>query len=433
MSPLSVEANHPKRTPLIDHLRSAPNQRLEWQPRAPLLAILIRWCTLCSLTLICPLGCQSPPPDHIGDLLELLEGQRWAEIESRYLNADQLSTFPLKRSLERGYTWIRVTQIRKIGQQFIFAVDLKAPTSQRQEGTSELVDSAEISSERSESPSSVERHIFWVNAPQPRLQGDSDLAHKSQTFRGSPLEGELGPLGLIAGWTPPRRVHSSSVDDLSQLPARFSVQSYRVMRGHEPALRNARAMLGVIDSQGSGTIEPGWRGTFNTLDTHWHSTDTKHRGCQRPKKRSKHLITQLDVRLSSHCLQPLLRAAQRQRYTQSFSHQPDIDIGDGGGRELRVSSTQTIDSESYPAPQLDPKAMFNGRISLRQSLGLAASLRPLATITEAIIIAPALTQCIQREVKQWAITSIPRSVPCDVEPVVLFKVSPERSSSSTQP
>jgi hypothetical protein len=74
---------------------------------------------------------------------------------------------------------------------------------------------------------------------------------------------------------------------------------------------------------------------------------------------------------------------------------------------------------------------FSGRISLKQPLNFKTQLRPLPTLSEAMIIAPSLIKCIQREVKRWSLKVSPRSTDCEVELAIHFKVSPDDIKDSS--
>jgi hypothetical protein len=395
------------------------------------------------------LGCQPTPSDHLGTLLKALKDQRWTDLEDRYLSVNQLRSFPLKIALDKGAQWAKVARIHRAGRHLIFDVDLKisshhlSETPSQKSSVSLLTSSSgQLSSGRSvlstqhssRPPKSVlQRHTFWVKAPQPQYQGDSVQALNSQTFSGSTLDGELGDLGPIVGWSEPRSVTSSvmRISDI-QAPPRFTARTYRTINDHRDALSNARIKLGVIGVKGSGAIESGWRGTFQVLDTIWRRLNDDRRGCSKPRKRWKRKTLILMNDLQDICHQSLLRAAQRTRYSEVYSHQPHVEIGDEGGREIRDAQTRSMGQyDKDQGGNLKNGVAFSGRISLKQPLNFKTQLRPLPTLSEAMIIAPSLIKCIQREVKRWSLKVSPRSTDCEVELAIHFKVSPDDIKDSS--
>jgi len=417
---------------------------------------MCRWLGYFSFSLPLISGCQSPPSDHVGNLIKAIKDQRWEHLEGRYLSVEQLNSFPLKSALDRGAQWVGVTRIRKLEQYLLFDIDLKeADLSKDPNLTSHQIKSTTLeklpsSSDLDQEPfphkanlkplhieqtqpyQSINRYHFWVTAPRPPIRGDNAQIVNSQTFSGPPIKGELATLGKIAGWSVPQPVTSTSItiSDI-QAPSRFTARSYRTLSGHERVLRHSQEQLGVIGLKGSGAIEPGWRGHFQLLKPRWTSIDSKRKRCQRALMAWKRSTSRLMTILNQSCHRVLLQTAQRTRYFKGNLHQPQVDVTrDGGGRNVRIEQEQlSTSSQSSREMQNNNGVSFNGRISLRQSLDFKAQLRPTPSISEAMIIAPPLTQCLQQEVQRWSAEVLPRSA-CEIEFTIHFKVLPQSQSSS---
>ena len=122
----------------------------------------------------------------------------------------------------------------------------------------------------------------------------------------------------------------------------------------------------------------------------------------------------------------LVRAAQRQRYTHDDSYQPLVVPMTGSRlstRDQQKGDTTHKSKNKNVSPERDVR--LSGRMSLRQPLHLKAQLRPLLIMSEAVIIAPTLSRCIQQGVRHWTIQLLLHQVPCEVEINLHLKVLPK--------
>ena len=162
--------------------------------------------------------------------------------------------------------------------------------------------------------------------------------------------------------------------------------------------------------------------------------------------------------MNTTCLNELLFAAQRARYINPSASMPRVAISQKrGGKnirdeqdkkrlqrflaiakqdsDLRSAQSRSFASSTPISPtylsadkrnlatlhQKENGIDFTGNMNLSQSLSFKAQDRMPPQITEAMIIAPPLTQCIRKVTADWSKKSLPQE-PCQYEIAIHFTV-----------
>jgi hypothetical protein len=350
-----------------------------------------RFLLLIAIILSSSYACQTPPSvdDPLETMIETFKSQNWTEASAYFDDDSKLEAFPLYQAMINGSTWIDLVRVRSLDHHLLFEVDLRASTTEQ----------------------SRLRYTFWGQDPR-----KSDMSKSL-----------INTEGLLTGWSQPYSVEISSID-LSNLdlPTRFSSTSYRIIGSHRKDARMAAQSLGVIGAQGSGAVESGWIGQFEFNAIHLNNRSKRRRKtCKRAKLNWNKYLMVLNNNLHQKCMRPLLFAAQRVRYLNTDFLSDRIDVSKGrGGQAIRQKQDQqrlnhfldTFNNHPNQASE-DTKdqddqlnqitlsengVSFNGRVTVEQSLEFKPKQRPAPRLIETIIIAPPLTQCIQKVTESWS-------------------------------
>lgn len=355
------------------------------------LSIFGRLILLMGLILSSSYACQTPPQvdDPLETMIETFKSQNWTEASAYFDDDSKLEAFPLYQAMINGSTWIDLVRVRSLDHHLLFEVDLRASNGEQ----------------------TRLRYAFW-----------------GQDLRKSDMSKNLiNTDGLLTGWSKPYSVEISSID-LSNLdlPPRFSSTTYRSIGSHRKEARMAAQSLGVIGAQGSGALESGWVGQFEFNAIRLNNR-SKRRGktCKRAKLNWNKYLLVLNNNLHQKCMRPLLFAAQRVRYLDTDFLSDRVDVSKGrGGQAIRHKQDQHrlnhfLDTISKHPKQVSAKTKnqddqldqiypsengvsFNGRVTVEQSLEFKPKQRPAPRLIETIIIAPPLTQCIQKITESWS-------------------------------
>lgn len=337
------------------------------------------------------MGCgDTPPPKESASLIDLLEARDWGAVSSFFKSTQALDEFPLKMALVEGAQWAGLRRIRRLDDHLIFEVDLLS--------TKEL--------------QSRSRYLFWVSTPQSQ-------AH---------MKGEQSRAGLVLGWSPPVVVSRSEVSQLDlTVPLRFGLMSYRELTGHRETQNTARTVLGILGKEGGGASDSEWTIDFKFHHFEFNSLEKKKKNeCKRPLNLWNKLSPMLLQSLRERCAPSLRFAAQRAMLNPQVATPQVVLGGEGGGSALRQAQDQALLARfDTSSPQDDPMksvelgsngVTFNGRVTLQQSLEWSGDTRIVPAVTEAIVIAPNLIQCLQSTTHEWSKSFLP-TTPCE------FKIS----------
>lgn len=351
---------------------------------------------------------EAQPNDSVQDLLSSLETQDWPKAQAFFTPEFPLNQFPLYLALKQGDSWRGLSQIEYIDHHIILHVDLKHLNQSH-------------------------TYVFWLNHSK-----YSEYA-----------KGDQGERPVIQGWLKAQDPQAQSV----LLPTRFTSSSYRLLGQHQQQAQVASTALGILGADGSGALETGWQGRFELrksrllakrLNAVKGKRKIKRKVCRNQRTWSKFLKV-LDNNLNQNCMSELLFAAQRARYIDLSALKERIDRSHGrGGQTIRAQQDQerlerflaiarsdhpsdfmpTVSKSMQDEIEEQPKengVRFNGKLSLSQSLTFAAQDRMRPEITEAMIIAPPLTQCIQQITENWSRDFL-SAESCDYQLSVYFTV-----------
>ena len=369
-------------------------------------------------------ACESHDPqvDKIEQLIRSLQAKDWPKAQSYFSEQFPLNDFPLYKALQRGSAWRNLVKIQYIDHHVIIHVDLDS----NQEPMSQKVSRSHKQRVESSEPSpTVTQFVFWLNQP------------KYLEY----AKGDLSTLTQIKGWLNPQIIKRGQNSEIL-LPTRFSNTSYRILAQHKREAQIASEALGVIGKDNSGILESGWFGQFEIRHSQLSKRNKKNKkliACRRNQRAWSKYLKVLSYNLNQSCTNELLFAAQRARYIELSLLQTRVDCSQQrGGKEIRDQqdeqklkrflkvASQKLDSKLSQSSSLTSKpnfsgvkqlssetklsnlkqkdngVTFNGKLSLKQSLAFKAHDRMPPQITEAMIIAPPLTQCIKQTVAQWS-------------------------------
>ncbi|MAD60576.1 MAG: hypothetical protein CMH49_03540 [Myxococcales bacterium] len=379
------------------------------------------------------------PDDQIQNLITALQSQEWSKAQIHFSEQFPLTDFPLYQALQQGNTWRSLSKVQYIDHHIIVYIDLnqydppQSPTLKPNQG-SEKQDRM--------TSSQIMRFVFWLNQPK----------YAEYT------KAEQSKLAMIKGWLSPQGIQLGQTDQ-TLLPTRFTNTSYRILAQHQKQAQVASIALGVIGAENSGIIEEGWYGQFELRHPRLYSKQkSKTTQCRRNQKKWDKNLERLNQGLNTTCLNELLFAAQRARYVNPSVSMPRVAISQQeGGKsirdeqdkkrlqkflavaeqdsEVRPSQSRSFASSAPISPndlsakkralvtrqQKENGIDFTGSMNLFQSLSFKAQDRMPPQITEAMIIAPPLTQCIRKITASWSKKSLLQE-PCQYEIAIHFTV-----------
>ena len=379
------------------------------------------------------------PNDQIQNLISALQSQEWPKAQIHFSEQYPLTDFPLYQALQQGSTWRSLSKVQYIDHHIIIYIDLNqfdSPQSQTRR--------ADRGSEKQDrmTSSRIMRFVFWLNQPK----------YAEYTKE------EQSEIAIVKGWLNPQRIEHGQTDQ-TLLPTRFTNTSYRILAQHQKQAQVASIALGIIGAENSGIIEDGWYGQFELRHPRlFFKQKSKTTRCRRNHKNWNKNLERLNQDLNSTCLNELLFAAQRARYINPSTSMPRVAISQKrGGKNIRDeqdkkrlqrflaiakqdSDLRPTQSRSFASsPSISPTYLsadkrnlttlqqkengidFTGNMNLSQSLSFKAQDRMPPQITEAMIIAPPLTKCIQKITADWSKKSLPQE-PCQYEIAIHFTV-----------